>query len=157
VKNPLFTTKSLTRSAVIAAVYVVACFLLQAISFGPIQLRVSEAMTTLPMLLPEAIPGLFVGCLLANLFGGYGLPDIVFGSLATLAAALLTRRLRANRWYAILPPILINAVVVGIMLYFQAQAPLFPTMLTVGAGEAIAVIVLGLPLLAGLKRVLKLE
>ncbi|HML47257.1 MAG TPA: QueT transporter family protein [Clostridia bacterium] len=146
------STRSLVIGAMIAALYVALTLLLQAISFGAIQLRVAEAMTLLPVLFPESIPGLFVGCLVANLLGGYGIADIVFGSLATLLSALLTWKLRKNLWLAALPPVLINAVVIGIMLYYVANAPLFLTMLTVGGGQALSVYVLGIPLLKVLQK-----
>jgi len=145
-------TRSLVVGAMVAALYVALTLVLQAISFGAVQLRVAEAMTLLPVLFPESIPGLFIGCLVANLVGGYGLTDIVFGSLATLVSALLTWKLRKNLWLAALPPVLINAVVVGVMLHFVANAPLFLTMLTVGGGQALSVYVLGIPLVTALQR-----
>ena len=89
----LLTTRSLCVSAVIAALYAAMTLLLAPISYGPIQLRLSEAMTLLPILLPQAVPGLFVGCLIANLYTGM-LTDIIFGSLATLIAAIGTYLLR---------------------------------------------------------------
>lgn len=141
-------TRALTRAAVIAALYAVLTLVLAPISFGPMQLRVSEAMTLLPILWPEAAAGLFVGCFLANLIGGYGIMDAVVGGLATLIAALLTRRLRHNRWIAALPPVLINAVAIGLLLHFVAEAPLWLTMLYIGAGQALACYALGMPLLA---------
>ena len=82
----LLKPRSLCMSAVIAALYAALTLLLAPISYGPIQLRLSEALTLLPMLLPQAVPGLFVGCLIANLYTGM-LTDIIFGSLATLVAA----------------------------------------------------------------------
>ncbi|MDR1569368.1 MAG: QueT transporter family protein [Oscillospiraceae bacterium] len=147
-----FEIKRLTIAALIAAVYAAVTMLLQAISYGPIQMRVSEALTLLPILFPEAVPGLFVGCLIANLISAYGLPDIIFGSLATLAAAMLTRRLRKNMWLAALPPVLINAVFVGILLRVQINAPLLPTMFTVGVGEAVSVYALGIAMILGLRK-----
>ncbi|MBR0203644.1 MAG: QueT transporter family protein, partial [Synergistaceae bacterium] len=80
----------LARGALIAALYAALTILLAPISYGPVQCRVSEAFTLLPFYLPEAVPGLFIGCIFANFIGGYGLPDMVFGSLATLIAAFLT-------------------------------------------------------------------
>ena len=89
----LLKPRSLCMSAVIAALYAALTLLLAPISYGPIQLRLSEALTLLPMLLPQAVPGLFVGCLIANLYTGM-LTDIIFGSLATLIAATGTYFLR---------------------------------------------------------------
>ena len=105
---------------------------------GALQLRVSEALTLLPMLTPAAVPGLFVGCLAANLICGAPLADIVFGSLATLLAAL--------------PPVLCNGVIVGVMLSVVYSVPLFYSCLTVAGGEALACYVLGIPLLKGVEK-----
>ena len=101
-------TMYLTHAAAIAALYVVLTFLANAFGLAnyAVQLRFSEALTILPFFTPAAIPGLFVGCLLANIFTGAALPDIIFGSLATLIAALGTWKLRNHKWLAPLPPLL---------------------------------------------------
>lgn len=144
--------RMMTRAGMVAAIYAALTLLLAPISFGPMQLRVSEALTLLPVLWPEAIPGLFIGCFLANLLGGYGIVDAVVGGLATLLAAILTRGLRGNRPLAALPPVLVNAVVIGAMLHLVADAPLWLTMAYIGAGQALACYALGLPLLAMLDK-----
>lgn len=148
-------TKTLARAAVIAALYAAVTLLLQPISYGPMQLRVSEAMTLLPCLWPEAIPGLFVGCFLANLVGGYGIIDAVVGGSATLVAAILTYKLRGKPALAALPPVLVNAVVIGVMLYFVDNAPLWLTMLYLAIEQAAVCYALGLPLLNVLKKRIK--
>lgn len=145
--------RGLCISAAVAAVYTLVAYLLAPISFGPAQFRVSEALTLLPVLMPEAIPGLFVGCALANLLGGYGLIDVVFGSLTTLAAAVLTYRLRKNKWLAALPPVVLNGIVVGLILHFTANAPLFETMGYITLEQAGVCYLLGLPLLSAMKLV----
>lgn len=145
-------TRTLTRAAVIAALYAAVTLLLQPISFGPMQLRVSEAMTLLPCLWPESIAGLFVGCFLANLIGGYGIMDAIVGGGATLIAALITYKLRKNHWLAALPPVLINMVAIGILLHVVADAPLFLTALYIGIGQALACYGLGIPMLAMLRK-----
>ena len=141
-----FTTRDLTLAALIAAVYAAATMLLPA--YGEIQLRVSEAMTVLPFLFPAATPGLVIGCFIVNLFSPYPL-DIVFGTLATLLACLMTQRM-PNRWLAPLPPVLCNAVIVGaeIAWYEAGFGPGFWAAyafnaFTVGVGELIACVVLG--------------
>ena len=151
--NP-FTTRRLVRGAMIAALYAVITLLLAPISFGPLQLRVAEAMTLLPVLFPEAIPGLFVGCLLANLLGGAHMLDIVFGSLTSLMAALATRLLYKRAVLAALPPVVFNGLVVGVLVhYLYAPEIALPLcMLYVGVGQAVACYALGLPLLAGMRR-----
>ena len=106
--------RRLVRGALIAAIYAVLCAALAPISYGEVQFRISEALTILPLLMPEAVPGLFVGCLIANLIGGAGILDIVFGSLATLIAGLLTYAMRKlPAWVALLPVVVINGLVVG--------------------------------------------
>lgn len=140
--------RNLCFSAIVAALYAAVTLLLEAISYGPVQFRVSEALTLLPVLFPQAIPGLAVGCLLANLIGGVGVWDIVFGTLATLLAAVLTRALRKNVWLAAAAPVLCNAVIVGLVLRFTLpDIALLPTMLSVGAGELAVVYALGIPMI----------
>ena len=146
----LLTTRSLCVSAVIAALYAALTILLAPISYGSIQLRVSEAMTLLPMLLPQAIPGLFVGCLIANLYTGM-LTDIVFGSLATLLAAVGTYLLRKKPVLAAACPVVSNAVIVGLVLAFSFNLPVLLTMAEVAVGE-IGAVLIGFVLLSALKR-----
>ena len=146
----LLTTRSLCVSAVIAALYAAMTLLLAPISYGPIQLRLSEAMTLLPILLPQAVPGLFVGCLIANLYTGM-LTDIIFGSLATLLAAIGTYLLRKKPVLAAACPVAANAVIVGTVLSLSFNLPVALTMLEVGIGELGAVL-LGMLILSGIKR-----
>ena len=88
-------TAYITQGAVIAAAYFALCMLVAPIAYGPIQFRVSEALMLLPALTPAGVPGLFVGCLLFNLLNpaALGPIDVIFGSLATLIAAVITRQL----------------------------------------------------------------
>ena len=141
----LLTPRSLCMSAVIAALYAALTLLLAPISYGPIQLRLSEALTLLPMLLPQAVPGLFVGCLLSNLLAGGVIWDVIFGSLATLLGAIGTRLLRKNRWLACLPPILSNTIIVPLVLTYAYGIPggIPWLMLTVGIGEILSCGLLG--------------
>lgn len=151
--------RRIARAGLIAAIYVVLCWILKPISFNVLQFRVAEALTLLPILYAEAVPGLFAGALLANVIGGLGLPDIVFGSLATLAAAWLTRAWRRS-WTAYLPPIVVNALVVGWYLTYLIHLPspkllgstFLGAALSIGASEAVVVLVLGVPLVALLRR-----
>ena len=85
--------RNLALGGMVAALYAALTVLLAPLSYGPVQLRFSEGLTLLPYFLPEAVPGLAVGCLIANLFGGYGAVDVVVGTGATLLAAVLTRRM----------------------------------------------------------------
>ncbi|MBR1602772.1 MAG: QueT transporter family protein [Synergistaceae bacterium] len=145
------TNRRLILSALIAALYAALTIALEPISYGPLQFRVSEALTLLPFYMGEAVPGLFIGCALANLFGGFGLPDIVFGSLATLLAALATRK-SPNLWIGALWPVIFNMAIIGTMLHLLLNVPLMMTCAEVGLGEAGAVFIAGLPLMKLLER-----
>ena len=143
------------QAAVIAAIYVVLTLLFAPFSYGEVQVRLSEALTILPVFTPAAVPGLFVGCLLSNILGGCIVPDIIFGSLATLTGAVFTYLLRnQSRFLAPLPPILANALIVPFVLRFGYQVPLpIPfMMLAVGIGGVISCGVFGMILYAALYR-----
>ena len=148
-------TMFIVRSAVIAALYAALTLALYPISFGAVQFRVSEALTLLPMVMPEAIPGLFVGCLVSNLIGSATPWDIIFGSLATLIAAILTYATRRNKILAAFWPVLCNTVIVGLVLALTLDLPVFLTMGEVGLGELAVVYTVGMAMLAALKRVPK--
>ena len=151
---------SLARSAMIAAIYVVLTLLFAPISFGAIQFRVAEALMLLPVLTVDAVPGLFIGCLLANLLGGGVWFDVVLGSIATLLAAIFARKWRERPLLAAFSPVLFNGLIVGPVVYFAyVRAPgapvSIPTLLfnmaTVAFGELVVCYVLGLPMIYGLK------
>ena len=137
----------LTQSGVIAALYVVLTLIAKAMGLdsGQIQLRLSEALCVLPVFLPAAVPGLTVGCLLANILCGNIFWDVLFGTLATLIGAVGTRLLRKRPLLALLPPIAANTVIVPFVLAYAyglpGGVPLF--MLTVGIGEVLSCGVLG--------------
>ena len=149
----LLTTRSLCLSAIIAALYAALTLLLAPLSYGAIQCRISEAMTLLPLLLPQAIPGLFAGCLVANLYTGM-LTDVIFGSLATLIAAVGTYLLRKKPLLAALCPIVSNGVIVGLVLSLTQGLPLALTMLEVAVGETAAVVLGYFILLPAVRRIL---
>lgn len=148
-------TMFIVRSAVIAALYAALTLALYPISFGAVQFRVSEALTLLPIVMPEAIPGLFVGCLVSNLIGSATPWDIIFGSLATLIAAILTYATRRNKILAAFWPVLCNTVIVGLVLALTLDLPVFLTMGEVGLGELAVVYTVGMAMLAALKRLPK--
>lgn len=143
--------RNLTIAGIIAAIYV-ALTLINPMSFGNVQFRVSEALTVLPILLPQAVPGLFIGVVISNLFSPAGLIDVVVGSLATLIAAILTYRYRRNILAAMLSPVVINGLLIGAMLHFALQFPLLPTIVSVAFGELLVVFILGSLLLKSLDR-----
>ena len=151
-------TTFITQGAVIAAIYVVLVFVFDYWSFGPIQFRVAEALTILPVFTPAAVPGLFIGCLIANITGGAVIWDIVFGSLATLIGAVFTWKLRKKSpYFAPIPPIVSNIIIVPFVLrYGYGVALPIPFMLcTVGIGEIISCAVLGMVLYFALKKYAK--
>jgi uncharacterized membrane protein len=145
------TARRIARGAIIAALYAVVTIILKPISFGYLQVRVAEALTLLPILYPEAIPGLFLGCLISNIYGGLGPIDIVLGSLTTLAAAWLTYIWRQSR-LAYLPPIILNGLIVGAYLSYLLHVNIYLAVTTVALGEAIAVLLLGIPLVKQLRK-----
>lgn len=155
------STKSLTRAAMIAAIYCTLTLLFQPISYGPVQFRVSEALTLLPVLTVDAVPGLFIGCLLSNLLGGAAWYDVVFGSIATLLAAICTRKLRDVPAAGAAMPVLFNGLIVGPVVYFAySQAPgaafSLPLFLkdvgSVAFGEAVVCFFLGLAMVGAVKK-----
>lgn len=146
-----FTTRNIVLSALIAALYAGLTVLLAPISYGPVQFRAAEALTLLPFLLPQAVPGLFIGCLISNMIGGFGLIDIVLGSLATLAAAWLTSK-APNLWLAAIPPVVINGVVVGTYLALISHISIILTMFYIAGSEAVVCFGLGVPLMMYLRR-----
>ncbi len=155
-----FSPRQMARCAVIAAVYVALCLVLAPFSYGAVQVRIAEALCLLPVFGAEYIVGVTLGCFLANLFGST-LLDVIFGTLATLLACLVTWKLRSVRLKGLaipasLPPVLFNAVIVGaeITLFFTdyhaMSAPLWLLCLSngisVGVGELISCTVLGVAL-----------
>ncbi len=167
-KNGKFDVKTLCIGGAIAALYVVLTLLAQAfgLASGAIQVRLSEALTILPCFTAAAVPGLTVGCVLANLFTGCALWDVVFGSLATFIGAVGTRLLRKKPLLAWIPPVVSNAAIVPIVLmkvYGVADVAVFGKtfvgsalwpmlVVTVGIGEVIACGILGLVLYKALSK-----
>lgn len=153
----------LAQAAMVAALYIVLTIIANALGMANynIQVRFSEALTILPYFTPAAIPGLFIGCLLSNILTGCALPDIIFGSLATLLGALGTYALRRWKWCAPVCPIIANTIIVPLILVYGyglmidgmtlAQC-LGMYCLTVGAGEVISCGILGMILLNVLEK-----
>ncbi len=152
-------TTHLTQGAAIAALYVALTFLahLLGLSSGAIQIRFSESLTILPYFTPVAVPGLFAGCLLANLLTGAAPLDILFGSLATLLGAWGTHMLCRNkkrRLLAPLPPILANTLIIPLLLIhvYGLEPAYIPLAISVAIGEALSCGLLGLGLLSALEK-----
>lgn len=155
-------TKAVARAGMVAAMYAVMTLIAPfTMSFGPLQFRLSEALMLLPLLTPDAIPGLYIGCLLANLLGSAVWFDVMLGSLATLLAAIFAYRWRAMPLLATFSPVLFNGLIVGPVVYFAyvripgdpvSIAALLVTIGTVALGEIGVCYLLGLPLYHLLRR-----
>lgn len=143
----------LTRAALIAALYSAMTIPLGAISSQSfLQFRPAEALTMLPLLFAEAVPGLAIGCMIANIFGGYGIYDIVFGALITLAAAILTRKIK-KPLLAGLPPVLLNAALLPLIwIAFSAETIYLYSFLSTLLTQTVWVYGLGLPIYYVLKK-----
>lgn len=159
----LFTTKALARAGIIAALYAALTYVFGPIAYGPLQVRPAEALCVLPLFFIEAVPGLFVGCALANIISGYLIYDIVFGSLVTLAAAILTYitgRLLQGKFLSVvlggIPPVLLNAVFIPLIIILVGSGETFAAyplyfgqfMLT----QSVWVYALGIPLYFAVKK-----
>jgi len=148
--------KRIALCGAVAALYFALTMALAPISFGAVQFRVSEVLCVLPFFFPETIIGLFVGCILANLFSPFGWVDVVFGSLATLLAAICTAKCRV-KWIAPIFPVITNAIIVGALITVVYEPEVhwetFPINAAyVGLGELGVMYILGLPLLLILER-----
>ena len=156
------STAYLVQGAMIAAIYAAVTYFVKPISFGAQQFRISEALTILPILTPAAIPGLTIGCLIANLGSPYGIADIVCGTAATLLAAICTRltgKIRFKKIPLLSPlfPVIFNGVIVGLEIsYFMPEGLTFAgfavSAASVALGEAVVCFLLGLPLYAALDK-----
>ena len=127
-----------------AAIYAVMTVAMAPISYGAVQLRLSEVMTLLAFVDPVFIPGLVLGNFIANLFSPFGLPDIIFGTLATFLAVFMMSKMK-SMFFASLWPTIANGIIIGLELAIFTGAPLLSTALYVGLGEFLVVTVLGYP------------
>ena len=147
--------KKIVFSAIIAALYSTLTLLLAPIGYGVLQFRISEALTLLPLIFPESIIGLYIGCIISNLLSLYGIPDVVFGSLATLIAGLITyligkkiKNTKLKLFLGGLPPILLNAFVIPLIVLLTTEENI-SYFLSVGEmiiSQSLAIYLLGIPL-----------
>ena len=145
-------TRYLTKASLIAGVYIVLILIqllplpFANLTFGPIQLRIAEGLTLLPLVESAAIPGLFIGCLLSNLllaiYSGFGLIDIIGGSLVTLIAAYLTSKM-PNKIMGMIPPVVLNGLIISTWVSYFSGIPYKLTVLGIGGGELASLIVFG--------------
>ncbi|MBY0757691.1 QueT transporter family protein [Sellimonas caecigallum] len=148
-------TLFIAYAAMIAAIYVILTSIFAPFGFGEIQVRVAEALTILPAFTSAAIPGLFIGCLIGNILGGAILPDIIFGSLATLIGAVFVFLLRRKNKYVLpLAPVLSNSLIIPFILRFGygVNLPIPFLMLSIGIGEILSCGVLGMLLYNALSK-----
>lgn len=141
------SVRHLTTAAIIAALYVIFTLIssMLGIASGVIQVRISEALTVLPYLTPAAVPGVTIGCLLANILTGAPLPDVIFGTLATLLGVLGASLLKRHKYLIAIPTILSNMIIIPLVLQYAYGVPdsFWFMMVTVGAGEVISAGILG--------------
>ncbi len=144
----------LARAAVIAALYFALSVAFNAIAFGPVQFRVSEILVLLPLIFPEAIPGLAIGCFFTNFFfSPFGVFDMVLGTLATLIGAIGTYLLRRRPILATLPPIIANTLLVPLIFVLNdASTVYYISMFEILATQIITCIILGMPFTFALKK-----
>lgn len=156
------STLFLTQAAVIAALYVALTYVSNALglAYGAVQFRLSEILTLLPVFTPAAIPGLTIGCIIANITSPFGVVDVICGSIATLLAALCTRAMRNIRIkdmpvLSSLPPVLFNAVIIGLEIWAlngRAAELFFISALEIGAGQLVMCVIIGLPFIRVIKK-----
>lgn len=146
-------TRKIAVIGIIAALYAAITLALGFISYGPIQFRIAEVMTLLPLLGKEYILALTLGCFLANVIGPYGVPDIVFGTLATFISVYLVyltgKKMIDKKGYVLIAslwPTIVNAIIIGIMLNVFFGLPLILSMLQVGFGQFVVITIVGVPL-----------
>lgn len=152
----------ITQAAVIAALYVALTYVSNSLglAFNAIQFRLSEVLTVLPVFTPAAIPGLAVGCLIANISSPFGIVDIICGTVASLLAAVCSYALRNVKFKGIpvlstLPPILFNGVIIGLEIWYlgeQTAELFFISALEVMAGQAVMCLLLGIPFITAIKK-----
>ena len=147
-------SRSITLIAIFSALYVVLTVAFQPISYSWLQIRISEALTPIPFLFGfPSVVGIFIGCFLANLLSPIGLPDIVFGPLLSLLAAILSWKFSYNKkWLACVYPIIVNSFGVSAYVSVFYGVPYFITVLSIGISEALSAGLIGYPLLVALDR-----
>lgn len=145
-------TRYLTKASLIAAIYIVLVIIqmlpipIANLTFGPVQLRIAEGLVLLPLVEAAAVPGVFVGCLLANLllapYSGFGLLDILGGSLVTLIAAFLTSKMK-NKFAGMVPPVVLNGLIVSIWVSYFTKIPYLFTAIGIAGGELLSLTIFG--------------
>lgn len=147
-------SKYLAEVAIIAAIYIVLTVMLSWISYGQIQFRVAEALLVLVLYKKSGPAGLVIGCLIANIFSPFGLPDIIFGTLGSVIAVSGIYLLRKkNIFISLLPGVIANAILVGLELKLFLNLPFFLSAMYVAFGQVVVIYALGIPLYYALKKI----
>ena len=158
--------RKIAFAGIVAALYAALTIVIAPVSYGPVQFRLSEALCILPFFYPVTAPGLFIGCVIANLFSPYGILDIIAGSIASLLSALLTMRLGRLKRDTILikliacfPPVFFNALIIGAVIAWSITsggdafwAAFVINGLQVGLGQLAVMYVIGMPLMVYLPK-----
>lgn len=157
-----FNVRKIVFGGLIGAVYAALTMVLAPISYGEIQFRIAEVLTILPFFSGFSVLGLFIGCIVSNILSPIGPLDIIFGSLATLIAAIMTyyigkSNFKLRRFLAPLPAVVVNAVIIGLLISYTANIPFIIPAIQVGFGELVVCYVLGLPLIMLIERNEKLK
>ncbi len=154
--------KYMTKASLIAGIYLLLVLIqipMGTLAFGPIQLRLAEGLVLLPLVEAAAVPGIFIGCLLANIilspFSAFGIIDIIGGSLVSLLAAYLTRK-ASSKYLGSLPPIILNGFIISIWVSYFTNIPYLPTVLGISLGEAASVLLLGNLFLMAYKKAMRI-
>lgn len=144
----------ITRSALVAAIYFALATALKPVSFGPVQFRLSEALVLLPVFMPESIIGVTLGCFLSNFYST--MYDVIFGTIATGVAAVLTFLLRKTKFLYVFPPLILNAILVPLIWVVDgSNTAYFLNFGLILASEVIVVAIIGWPLTIALKKALE--
>lgn len=152
------STRKIAMIGIVAALYAVITLVLGFISYGPIQFRIAEIMTLLPLFGKEYILALTLGCFLANVIGPYGIPDIIFGTIATFISVYLVyltgKMMNGKKGYVLIAslwPTIVNAIIIGMMLNIIFGLPLIISILQVGIGQFVVITIIGVPLFKAFK------
>ena len=152
------STRKIAMIGIVAALYAVITLVLGFISYGPIQFRIAEIMTLLPLFGKEYILALTLGCFLANVIGPYGIPDIIFGTIATFISVYLVyltgKLMYGKKGYVLIAslwPTIVNAIIIGMMLNIIFGLPLIISILQVGIGQFVVITIIGVPLFKAFK------
>lgn len=144
-----FTTKNLVKTAMVAAVYGALTFFIAPIGYGAIQFRLTEVLVLLAFVDFGYVPGLVLGCVIANLFSPLGIADVVFGSVATLIAVIMVGKTK-NLLLSTIWPSLVNGLIIALEFYFISKLPFLLSFAEVAIGEFVVVTCIGYPIFKNL-------